>query len=348
MDALAKLREISGDRDVDERVADTIAAAESLVGEDGDLELERRLVESVASAPGGLDEVCRHLIDAGGKRIRPVICLLAFRTVRGDPPLPLDLAVCCELLHNATLLHDDVIDEGDTRRGRPACRAVWSNAISILGGDFLLMRCVELVSERGKRFMDPFVETIRRLVEGEITQLGLRGSIATSEEQYFRIVEGKTASLFGWSALSGAMAAGAAGAACEAIGEFGRRVGVAFQLVDDALDLTADSAHTGKTLLADIGQGKLTLPVILAAEESPELRRLLAELVDGGDAPAIAREVSRRVDESGALAEVRDRAARQTGLALDALERLRRLDGCRPLMVEMLSEMSRRLLDRGR
>lgn len=342
MDALAILQQISDRYGITGQIAEIMGRASEILGESA-LETEARLVGSVDGAPGDVDEVCRHILRAGGKRIRPMMCLLAHRAAggRGDPPL--DLAVSCELLHNASLLHDDVIDEGDLRRGRPAARVVYGNALSILGGDYLLMKCVEIVSVASPELMPRFVSTLKALVEGEVVQLSMRGSAATTEEQYFKIIGGKTASLFSWAAESGAFAAGAGEATRSAFGRFGWHVGEAFQLVDDVLDFTADPEALGKELLADVSEGKITLPVILAAERRPELTELLEELVEGDGAPEISVRIADVVSETGMSRVVMDRAARHTDEAIETISSLEEGD---PEMIAHLADLSRALLAR--
>jgi octaprenyl-diphosphate synthase len=342
MDAIGILQQVSRRHGVDGRIADAMADAARLLG-DGVDQMEARLLESTSAAPVDVQKVCRHILEAGGKRIRPAICLLSHRAVGGGDPLPVDLAVSCELLHNATLLHDDVIDEGDVRRGRPAARIVYGNAISILGGDYLLMRTVETVAARGPQFMKEYVETLRLLVEGEVIQLGLRGSIETTAEQYFGIIEGKTASLFRWASFCGALAAEADAQTCEGMARFGWHVGIAFQLIDDVLDLTADATRLGKSLLADIAQGKMTLPVILASAREEGLRPLLETLVAGEEPAAIAEQIAAIVTGSGAPAEVRGLATEHTDKALAAIGEVR---GENREVVDLLADLARALLER--
>ena len=318
MDALVTLGEIAKKHGLDGPMAEVMARSSELLGQ-GLTEMENALLGSLDGASKNVSEVCGHIIEAGGKRIRPVICMLSYRAARGADLLPLDLAMSCELLHNSTLLHDDVIDEGDVRRGRPSARVAYGNALSILGGDYLLMRCVEIVAQSGSRYMPPFVETLRMLVEGEVVQLRLRGSVNTTEKEYLEIIEGKTASLFRWAANAGAMAADADKKTCEALGLFGRNVGMAFQLIDDVLDLSADAQALGKDLLADIGEGKMTLPVILAAERCDDLKPMLAELAAGGDAKEIVPGIIEFVDSSNAIEDVKALAAEHHQKGIEAL-----------------------------
>jgi octaprenyl-diphosphate synthase len=186
------------------------------------------------------------------------------------------LAVAAELAHAATLLHDDVIDEGDVRRGRPTSRLLWGNAVSVLSGDFLLTRALDLACGAGvPGALEELIEVLRELVAGEALQLSLRGSTEATEAEYRRVVHGKTASLFRWAARAGCRAGGGSARMADALGDYGWHVGIAFQLSDDALDFEADPAAFGKALLQDVREGTLTLPVIRALEASPALRHEL-------------------------------------------------------------------------
>ncbi len=341
MDSIGVLQEISRRDGVGGRIAEALKDAASLVGEDI-AELEGLLVSACEAAPGELEEVTRHIIGSGGKHVRPILCLLAFRALGGEGTLPIDLATTCELLHNATLLHDDVIDEGETRRGRPTARVVFGNALSVLGGDYLLIKTIELVASRGPAFMPPFVWTLKQLVNGELTQLERRGSVMSTEADYYRIIEGKTASLFHWSVYCGALAAGAEADRCTRIGDFGWHVGVAFQLMDDILDFSAEESALGKSLLSDISEGKMTLPVILAARHSAKLRELLSRLVVEED-PRLAPAISDIIIDSGVIEEVRDHAISHTAQGLDAL---RTVEGIAPDILPVIEELASALLNR--
>jgi octaprenyl-diphosphate synthase len=342
MDALAILKEVSERDRVNGRIVEALDDAGRLIGGDID-RLEKRLIEVCDDAPGKLSDTCRHIIEAGGKRIRPMLCLLVYRAAGGADPCPVDLAVVSELLHNATLLHDDVIDEGEVRRGKPAARVVYGNAISVLGGDYLLVKTVEMVSKRGPDFVDFYVQTMHNLVGGELAQLRLRGSVDTTEEDYFRVIEGKTASLFRWAAYTGALAAEKDKSVSEQLGLFGWHVGVAFQIMDDVLDFTADPSQLGKTLLADIGEGKMTLPVILAGQVSPDVKALLDRLRRGEDPAEIASLMADLVSSTGAVVAVKKCAREHTDLALQALGTM---DGLENESVRVLEGISRGLLDR--
>src|SRR5829696_9875584 len=194
-------------------LADVPALPESLFA------LEEQLTRATADAEEKLKAAARHLVSAGGKRIRPMVTLLACGACGGDMRPAVPYAVAAELTHSATLLHDDVIDDGPVRRGQPASRVIWGNAVSVLSGDWLLTRALEIVAAEPARSaaLPSLLATMRRLVEGEVLQLSLRGSFSATEEDYFGVVKGKTASLFGWCAAAGAWAAGARGEMPEAL-----------------------------------------------------------------------------------------------------------------------------------
>jgi len=254
-----------------------------------------------------------------------MVTLLACGACGGEMRAAVPYAVAAELTHSATLLHDDVIDDGPVRRGQPASRVIWGNAVSVLSGDWLLTRALEVVSrEPGRSAALPsLLATMRRLVEGEVLQLSLRGSFAASEKDYLDVVVGKTASLFGWAAAAGAWAAGRNGALPEALSRFGEGVGIAFQLVDDALDYAADPALLGKRLGTDLLEGKATLPLIRACDAEPRLRDRLSALVDGREqGDAVAADVIDVVKRVGGVEDARALAREHTHRALAALEEI--------------------------
>jgi octaprenyl-diphosphate synthase len=287
------------------------------------LELERELTRATEDAEARLQAAARHLVAAGGKRIRPMVTLLACGANGGAMVEAVPYAVAAELTHSATLLHDDVIDDGPMRRGQPASRVIWGNSVSVLSGDWLLTRALEIVAAApaARHALGPLLATMRRLVEGEVLQLTFRGTFAATEETYLQVVVGKTASLFGWAAAAGAWAAGVDGAVPAALTRFGEGIGIAFQLVDDALDYAADPDLLGKKLGADLLEGKSTLPLIRALDAAPSLRERLALLMDGkADGPAVAAEVLDAVKRSGGVEAARALAREQTRSALAALD----------------------------
>ncbi len=297
-------------------LADVPALPESLVA------LEEQLTRATDDAEEKLKAAARHLVSAGGKRIRPMVTLLACGACGGEMRRAVPFAVAAELTHSATLLHDDVIDDGPVRRGMPASRVLWGNAVSVLSGDWLLTRALEIVSAEPSRSaaLPSLLATMRRLVEGEVLQLSLRGSFAASERDYMAVVIGKTASLFGWAAAAGSWAAGMTGRVPDALVRFGEGVGIAFQLVDDALDYAADPGLLGKRLGTDLVEGKATLPLIRACEAQPNLRDRLKALVDGeADGNAVAGDVIEAVKKVGGVDAARALAREHTRTAMAAL-----------------------------
>jgi octaprenyl-diphosphate synthase len=287
--------------------------------------LEAQLTRATEDAEETLRAAARHLVGSGGKRIRPTVTLLACGACGGELAASVPFACAAELTHSATLLHDDVIDDGPTRRGQPASRVLWGNAVSVLSGDWLLTRALEIVAAEPARSaaLPALLATMRRLVEGEVLQLSLRGSFEATEQDYFDVVRGKTASLFGWSAAAGAWAAGVRGEVPEALARFGEGIGMAFQLVDDALDYAADPALLGKRLGQDFLEGKATLPLIRALGREPQLRDRLTLLLDGkADGGEVAADVILAVKLTGGVEAARALAREHTAEAMKALEKV--------------------------
>jgi octaprenyl-diphosphate synthase len=262
-------------------------------------------------------ESARHLLDAGGKRIRPLALLLSaacFGPI-GEPAR--ELAVVAELIHLATLLHDDVVDDGTERRGQVTSRLVWGNAVSVLAGDLLLTHALERTQRAAPAMLADLIATLRKLVDGEIVQLRGRTKLDVRRATYFQIVEDKTASLFVWAARAGAATARAPRACVDALGSYGAHLGLAFQLVDDALDYASDPRLTGKTLHGDLREGKITLPLILALEADPALLAEVQAAREGDD--EAARRIVTAVQAHRACDAVRQLAAQETQRALASL-----------------------------
>jgi octaprenyl-diphosphate synthase len=296
------------------RVSERLATVQEILADDL-VWVERALIEATEIGPAPATHAARHLVSRGGKRVRPVALLLSAACFGKIPTVARELAVVAELVHSATLLHDDVIDEGDERRGAPTARLSWGNAISVLAGDLALVHALERTAKHAPELMSDLIGTMRRLVEGEIIQLRGRSELDVSETTYERILRDKTASLFAFATRTGARLAGAASDDQERLAAFGERLGIAFQLVDDVLDYTGE--QTGKTLFADLCEGKLTLPLVLTVARMPELVTPLRRIFAGDQEPV--EMVSRAVVASGACDEVRRRASDYTRTAVEAL-----------------------------
>ncbi len=252
------------------------ALAQAMLG------VETRLRE-VSDASGPAKDLIWHLVGSGGKRIRPRLTLLIAGTCPGfNGEFPVDIAVASELIHTASLLHDDVIDEGDLRRGKDTARRVWSNTASVLAGDHCLASAVELIRgcDTGEILAES-LQTVQKLVSGELLQLQTKGTLVLDEDHYRRICDLKTASLFVWCSRAGARFADASEEQLDAVGKMADSVGLAFQIRDDLLDVTGD-ARFGKRLLDDLREGRMTLPVIRSVKENPEIGNLLQDLYSRG------------------------------------------------------------------
>lgn len=288
---------------------------------DTELPVLERAVLAATLGPEPLDGASHHLVAAGGKRVRPMACMLMTAACGGMPQRSIPAAAAAELIHSATLLHDDVIDEGEERRNRPASRVLWGNLVSVLSGDLLLTRALQLVDGAAlPGAMTDLLTTLERLIGGEVAQLKARGVDDLGVEGYLEIARGKTASLFGFACRSGARAAGRSDLV-EAAGCFGEQIGIAFQVVDDVLDLTGNPREVGKKLGADLAEGKTTLPLAFAlASDEGELRALLPAARRGD--PDAARAVSSHRLVQKACEQARSFAEQRSAEALDALDTL--------------------------
>jgi octaprenyl-diphosphate synthase len=252
-------------------------------------------------------------------------------------PAVREAALVAELVHTSTLLHDDVIDDGTERRGAPTSRMLWGNAVSVLAGDLLLVDALERVGKHMPSVLPSLFAMLRALVDGEIIQLRGRVELDVSRETYEQILLGKTASLFRWTTATGARLGGASATDQERFGTIGELVGVAFQLVDDSLDYSNEVSE--KTALADLRDGKMTLPLVLAVERAPDLAESVRRVHRGDDASL--SEVRRRVVESGACDEVRRLADEKTARALDILAQVPKSEA-RSLLEDVIAKLAGR------
>ncbi len=233
--------------------------------------IQQRMVSQ--NAPR-IPEVTAHLVNAGGKKIRPLLTLAAARMCGYEGPFHIHLAATVEFIHTATLLHDDVVDESAQRRGRPTANRLWDNKSSILVGDYLFSRAFQLmVDTKSLRVLDILSNASATIAEGEVLQLTAAQNIATTEDIYLKVVRGKTAALFSAATEVGGVIAQAPQENISALFEYGDALGIAFQIVDDLLDLTGDTDKTGKNVGDDFRERKLTLPFIKAISKADDKER---------------------------------------------------------------------------
>lgn len=293
----------------------------------GLVRVEEALRSAVAQSDRLADDASRHLVSAGGKRVRPMLALLAGHL--GDPARPeiLDAAVVVELTHLATLYHDDVMDSAPVRRGAPAAHEVWGNSVAILVGDLLFARASTIVAGLGPEAVRIQAETFERLCLGQLHEtVGPRDG-EDPVEHYLRVLSDKTGSLIATSARFGAMFAGCGPEVLDVLIAYGEKVGVAFQLADDVIDLVSDGSTSGKTPGTDLREGVPTLPVLLvrrhAAEHGDEASRRLVALLDDdlSDDDRLAEAVT-GLRAHPAMQQAREEASRWAREAVEALEPL--------------------------
>jgi octaprenyl-diphosphate synthase len=317
---LGRLRRLSGQHRLNDLAAE-LAELEAWVGRDL-ADFERHLDELPRG--GRAVQACAHyLLDRRGKHLRPMCVALAARMGAGFSETARRLAVAVELVHSATLLHDDVVDLGEMRRGATAARCVYGNAAAIFAGDWLLVEalrqilCAELP---GLALLDRMLSVIEEMILAESVQLEGRGRVNVDLADYFKVVEGKTAALFRWAMYAGGRAGGLSESSALALEQFGHHLGIAFQAIDDLLDLGGDAHVTGKGLCADLREGKMTYPLILALARDPELHAALEPIAAGAEAtPQLLEQVRRSAAQSGALRDCRRMAEERVARAIDAL-----------------------------
>ena len=278
----------------------------------------------IAALPRGarvVHSAAHYLLDLRGKHLRPLCVALASRFGDGFTEQARGLAVAVELIHSATLLHDDVVDVAERRRGEPAACVVYGNAASIFAGDWLLVAALRRIAAAGvEGVLDRMLGVIDEMIVAESIQLERRGNVTGARADYFAIVEGKTAALFRWAMVAGARVAKLPASAESALERFGLHLGVAFQAVDDELDY-ADG--TGKDPLADLREGKITYPLVVALERDPGLHpRLVALLAEPEPRPGELTAIAAAVRTTGALAATRALAEDHVERALAVLDEL--------------------------
>ena len=270
--------------------------------------VEDELARQSDTAFPAVSEVAAYLLGGGGKRLRPALLLLSASYAGRKDRSAIRLAAVVELLHSATLIHDDVIDSAGTRRGRPSANARWGNHRSVLTGDWLYMQSFQMaLEERNFHILDILIDLTQKMVEGELIQLEKIGRIDITEEDALRLATYKTACLFSGCARLGAVLGRMEDDEEQALADYGRNAGLAFQLVDDLLDFTASAQQLGKPVLSDLKEGKVTLPLIYAMENGHrEARELVARVLAEKEFDSVRPEtIVSLVQDSGALDRAR-------------------------------------------
>ena len=292
---------------------------------DSDLvRVEARLAAELGSREERLHQVAAHLVVAGGKRIRPTVVLLAFHaaSVGHGPARPddaIEAAVALELIHSATLLHDDIIDGGEMRRGKPSALRTFGLADTLVGGDFLFSRAFALCARFEAEVIRWAADACVALTEGEIMQGRFRHNAAVTVADYMEIIERKTASLFAAGARTAAHLAGTPASLVDTMAGCGRDLGLAFQLSDDLLDVAGRPAVTGKPRGIDLRDGNPSLPIVLAIARDPEVARVFAD--PNPDAAQVEQALI-RIRRSGVLGAIAERARAHVDAAMAAMESL--------------------------
>ena len=310
--------------------------------------VEREIAGQNAAAIEPVCEISSYLREGGGKRLRPALLLLAAGASGYRGPSAIRLGAVVELIHNATLIHDDVIDGANTRRGRPSANARWGNHMSVLAGDWLYMQSFEMaLRERNFSILDILIDLTQSMVEGELLQLTRLGQIDLTEAEATELAYRKTACLFSGCSRLGAILGRQPKSVEDALGEYGRNAGLAFQLVDDLLDFTASPEQLGKPVLSDLKEGKVTLPLIFAlSAEAPRTgdgngrdgngaggRRFVATVLEErGFVSVRPEQITRLVRESGSLERAANLAHEYVARAKNALAELPDSDYRRALL----------------
>ncbi|MDD9892582.1 MAG: polyprenyl synthetase family protein [Gammaproteobacteria bacterium] len=289
-----------------------------------DMEAVDQLIQdSLTTREPLVNLVGHHIVNSGGKRLRPMLVLLAANALGCDAKTRQIMAVVIEYIHTATLLHDDVVDESMLRRGAETANAKWGDHASVLVGDFLYSRAFQLMVQlQDLRIMDIMADTTNVIAEGEVMQLVNCGDPDTTEERYYQVIESKTARLFEAATRSAAALAGADATTQDALGEYGLCLGRAYQLIDDVLDYSSNSEEMGKNLGDDLAEGKPTLPLIYVMREgNDEQKALVSNAIEHGGIDKID-EIRAAIDATGALQYTADRANAESEAAVNALNAL--------------------------
>lgn len=288
-----------------------------------DLEVCNRTIVARMDSPVALiPQLAAHIVAAGGKRLRPLLTLAAAKLCGYVGPRHTHLAACVEFIHTATLLHDDVVDESELRRGLASANAVFGNKASVLVGDFLFARAFQLMVEDGSlKVLAVLSRAAATIAEGEVLQLVTQHDLSTTEDRYLEVIQGKTAALFAAACQVGAIVADRPEQEEAALAAYGSNLGIAFQLVDDALDYAADQATLGKTIGDDFREGKITLPVLAAYQAGDADDRVFWQrtIEQSEQIPADLDHAMALIGRHGAIATTLSRATRFASAAKAAL-----------------------------
>jgi octaprenyl-diphosphate synthase len=304
--------------------ADTLEAIRGLVAADL-AALDRCIVDSLSSDVALVDQVARYIVSGGGKRLRPLLVLLAARACGYQGAEHVQASAIVEFIHTATLLHDDVVDGSELRRGRDTANAVFGNEASVLVGDFLYSRAFQMMVRIGRmRMMEVMADATNTIAEGEVLQLMNCNDPDTDEARYFEVIRCKTAKLFEAGAQVAAILADADAATESALAEYGMRLGTAFQLVDDALDYAGSADAMGKNIGDDLAEGKPTLPLIHAMRSgTPAQRDAIRGAIEHGGLEELDA-IRSAIESTGALNYTARLAREQADAAIEALAPLPR------------------------
>ncbi len=283
--------------------------------------VDQLIINELSSDVILINQMGHYIVGSGGKRLRPMLLLLAAKALGGVSDSHLLMAAVIEFIHTATLLHDDVVDDSDLRRGKESANAVWGNAASILVGDYLYSSAFEMMVRTGNmRVMEILSKTTTAIAEGEVLQLLNCNNPETTEQKYLEVIARKTAILFSAATRLAAVIAGASTETEEGLAQYGQHLGIAFQLIDDALDYKASKEELGKNLGDDLAEGKPTLPLIYAIQNGNESEaRIIIDAIKNGDRN-VFNEVYAVVQSTKAIAYTEQRANEEAQKAIDALD----------------------------
>jgi len=334
---MGKLLGIKGLKGVFAIKADTLAGAAAFPAE----KVTERLQEVLYCGSPEVDRILSYLLDNSGKMLRPRMVYLSGSLYPNDGESLTDIAAAVELIHMASLVHDDIIDNSQLRRGKPSANQRWGNQVSVLTGDFLFASAFNLISRcRQPLIMDNLTDTIKIMCSGEIKQMGMLFDLNLSENDYYDKTYRKTACLFASSCKVGAMLSQASEKEIMTLEQFGLNLGYAYQIIDDVLDFVSDSSLLGKPVASDLRQGNITLPVILALKDGRYGEKLRALLQNSVSSPRNLKEMQAIFEATGVLQESVHLSRRYLELGLNLLEEF-------PLnpVTEEIKRLSRYLLD---